>query len=146
MQIHKIKSKTKRTRSIRVGRGGKRGKTSGRGTKGQKSRAGAKLRPEMRDIIKKIPKLRGRGRNINTPIKEWRTITLASLDKYYKDGEEVSFKTLNEKKLISAVTMRRRGVKIVKTGELSKALNISGVPVTNSVKEIVEKAGGSVKQ
>jgi ribosomal protein L15 len=42
-----------------VGRGGTRGKQSGRGGKGQTARSGNKRRPEMRDIIKKIPKLRG---------------------------------------------------------------------------------------
>ena len=47
----------------RVGRGqsSTRGKTSGRGTKGQNARAGRKKRPELRDIIKRVPKLRGRG-------------------------------------------------------------------------------------
>jgi ribosomal protein L15 len=42
-----------------VGRGGTRGKQSGRGGKGQTARAGNKRRPQMRDIIKKLPKLRG---------------------------------------------------------------------------------------
>ena len=59
MQTHNIKRKNPNYKSARVGRGGKRGKTSGRGTKGQNARAGRKKRPEMRDIIKKLPKLRG---------------------------------------------------------------------------------------
>lgn len=42
-----------------VGRGGKHAKTSGRGGKGQTARAGNKRRPELRDIIKKLPKQRG---------------------------------------------------------------------------------------
>ena len=42
-----------------VGRGGKHAKTSGRGGKGQTARAGNKRRPELRDIIKKLPKKRG---------------------------------------------------------------------------------------
>ena len=46
-------------KSRRVGRGGKRGKTSGRGGKGQTARSGNKIRPEWRDLIKKIPKRRG---------------------------------------------------------------------------------------
>lgn len=46
-----------------MGRGGKHAKTSGRGTKGQNARAGAKKRPEIRDTIKRFPKLRGRGKN-----------------------------------------------------------------------------------
>lgn len=63
MQFHNLKSKTKRKRSRQVGRGGTRGKTAGRGTKGQNARAGRKKRPELRDIIKRIPKLRGRGKS-----------------------------------------------------------------------------------
>lgn len=46
-----------------MGRGGTRGKTAGRGTKGQNARAGRKKRPELRDFIKHVPKLRGRGRS-----------------------------------------------------------------------------------
>jgi len=63
MQFHNIQSKTKRKRSRQVGRGGTRGKTSGRGTKGQNARAGRKKRPELRDFIKRVPKLRGRGKS-----------------------------------------------------------------------------------
>ncbi|MDP2641825.1 MAG: uL15 family ribosomal protein [bacterium] len=63
MQFHNLKAKSKRKRSRQVGRGGTRGKTAGRGTKGQNARAGHKKRPEMRDIIKRIPKLRGRGKS-----------------------------------------------------------------------------------
>ena len=61
--ITHTKRNTPNKKSRRVGRGGKRGKTSGRGTKGQKARAGRKLRPELRDTIKKIPKMRGHGKN-----------------------------------------------------------------------------------
>jgi len=55
MQIHDLKPKTKQKKSRQIGRGGKRGTTSGRGTKGQSARAGNKKRPELRDIIKKLP-------------------------------------------------------------------------------------------
>ena len=63
MQFHTLKRKTKNKKARQVGRGGTRGKTSGRGTKGQNARAGHKKRPELRDLIKRIPKLRGRGRS-----------------------------------------------------------------------------------
>lgn len=63
MQLHTLKPKTRSRKSQRVGRGGKRGKTAGRGTKGQNARAGRKKRPELRDFIKRFPKLRGRGKN-----------------------------------------------------------------------------------
>jgi large subunit ribosomal protein L15 len=65
MQFHTLKRKTPNKKSKQVGRGGTRGKTSGRGTKGQNARAGRKKRPELRDFIKRVPKLRGRGKNSN---------------------------------------------------------------------------------
>jgi len=63
MQFHNLQARTKRKYARQVGRGGTRGKTAGRGTKGQNARAGRKKRPELRDIIKRIPKLRGRGKS-----------------------------------------------------------------------------------
>jgi ribosomal protein L15 len=59
MQIHNLKRIHKNKRDRIVGRGGKHAKTSGRGGKGQTARAGNKRRPELRDIIKKLPKNRG---------------------------------------------------------------------------------------
>lgn len=59
MQLHQIQSSHKRKTKKRIGRGGKRGTYCGRGMKGQKARAGAKMKPAIRDLIKKIPKLRG---------------------------------------------------------------------------------------
>lgn len=144
MQTHTLKAKTKRTKHVQVGRGGKRGKTSGRGTKGQKARAGAKLRPEMRDIIKKIPKLRGRGKNSNLPVKNTVAVTLAMLDKSFNAGDEVTMITLREKSLITAVEARAKSAKIVATGTLGKKLTISGVPASEGAKKEIEKAGGTI--
>ena len=59
MQIHNLKRQHKNKKDRIVGRGGKHAKTSGRGGKGQTARAGNKRRPELRDIIKKLPKNRG---------------------------------------------------------------------------------------
>jgi len=59
MQLHQIQPLNKRKSKRRVGRGGKRGTYCGRGMKGQRARTGAKVRPEIRDLIKKIPKIRG---------------------------------------------------------------------------------------
>lgn len=59
MQIHNLKREHKNKKDRLVGRGGKHAKTSGRGGKGQTARAGNKRRPELRDIIKKLPKKRG---------------------------------------------------------------------------------------
>ncbi|MES2023783.1 MAG: hypothetical protein V4439_03805 [Patescibacteria group bacterium] len=59
MQTHNLKREHKNKKDRIVGRGGKHAKTSGRGGKGQTARAGNKRRPELRDIIKKLPKNRG---------------------------------------------------------------------------------------
>lgn len=59
MQIHNLKRIHNNKKDRIVGRGGKHAKTSGRGGKGQTARAGNKRRPELRDIIKKLPKNRG---------------------------------------------------------------------------------------
>ncbi len=59
MQIHNLKRIHKNKGDRLVGRGGRRGKTAGRGGKGQTARSGNKRRPELRDIIKRLPKNRG---------------------------------------------------------------------------------------
>ena len=57
MQIHQLKPKYKKKEKKRVGRGGKKGTYCGRGIKGQKARAGRKMQPIIRQILKKYPKL-----------------------------------------------------------------------------------------
>ena len=59
MQLHNLKPSNKSGDTKRIGRGGKRGTFSGRGVKGQRARAGHKIRPGHRDQIQQIPKLRG---------------------------------------------------------------------------------------
>lgn len=59
MQLHELRPLHRGKKRKRVGRGGKRGTYSGRGQKGQKSRAGRRLKPVIREIIKRYPKLRG---------------------------------------------------------------------------------------
>ena len=89
MQLHEIQPKTKRKTKKTVGRGGKRGKTSGRGTKGQKARAGHRIRPAIRDVIKKIPKRRGEGTSRNrfaTPALNLAVINLSELNTVFATG------------------------------------------------------------
>ncbi len=59
MQLHEIQAVHTNKPRKRIGRGGKRGTYSGKGIKGQKSRAGKKIRPAIRDLIQRTPKLRG---------------------------------------------------------------------------------------
>jgi large subunit ribosomal protein L15 len=138
MQLHNLKRTPSHKTKKRVGRGGKRGKTSGRGTKGQKARSGHRIRPEARDIIKKIPKRRGYGKhradsavgNRVLPV----VINLSVLDKHFKDGDTVSPAALLEKGLLR----NRRGVlpkvKILGGGKSIKKFTFKDVTAS-------EKAG-----
>jgi len=125
-----------------VGRGGKRGKTSGRGTKGQKARAGHKIRPELRDFIKRLPKLRGRGKNsFQSFQKEVFPVKLGDLEKSYKDGEKVTPSTLSERGIIRrTISGGSPRVKILSEGDLTKKLIIKGCAISLIAREkIVEK-------
>jgi large subunit ribosomal protein L15 len=136
MQIHNVQRRTPNTFSRQIGRGGKRGKTSGRGHKGQKARAGHKIRPEIRDRIKKIPKLRGyRFASIQSAKA---VINLSALEKRFDDGDVVNPTTLLEKKLIRRSEGTLPIVKILATGKLTKKLSFDGVEFSKSAKEAIE--------
>jgi len=146
MQLHNVKSKTKRKKTVQVGRGGKRGKTSGRGTKGQGARAGRKIRPELRDTIKRLPKLRGLGKNSNKSIQVKPTVVNVTKLMAFKAGEKVSPLILAEKGIISVYKGRLPRVKVLgKTEESIPGVNLVNCEASASVKSLIEKAGGSVK-
>lgn len=148
MQLHELQTHTSRKSKRRIGRGGKRGKTSGKGHKGQKARAGNSMRPEMREIIKKIPKLRGHGKNRARTVNAERVlpvvVNVSALDLVCKSGTQVSPKTLVAMGIIQARRGKAPAVKLLGNGELSKKLTILGCTVSVSAREKIEKAGGSV--
>ena len=145
MQIHQVKRRHKNKPKKLVGRGGKRGTTSGKGTKGQKARSGRKLRPEFRDIIKRIPKLRGRGANLNTSIQDKpETVNLLELE-VFQDGEVVSPRTLFAKGLVRREGGKLPKVKILGGGELTKKLKFENCLFSDDAKLKVEKAGATIK-
>ena len=132
MQIHEIKrTHSNKTKKI-VGRGGRRGKQSGRGGKGQTARAGNKRRPAMRDIIKKYPKLRGRGIHPNKPVSAPnKVINLVDLN-IFENGEVVSPASLVAKGLIDMKMGRFGTIKILGTGKLDKQLKFERVSFSAS--------------
>ncbi len=133
-------------KSTQVGRGGTRGKTSGRGGKGQTARAGNKRRPALRDAIKKIPKLRGRGMNTFKSIQPKPSlITLERLDALTSNGSVITRNSAIEMGLVSKKAGRIPTMKILATGKLTKKISVEGVKVSASAKAAIEAAGGSVK-
>lgn len=148
MQLHELQPNTVRKPKRRVGRGGKRGKTSGRGHKGQKARAGNSMVPQMREIIKKFPKLRGHGKNRARTVNAERTVptvvNVAVLDAVFTQGAEVTPKTLVASGVVSAKRGKLPQVKILGNGELKKKLSVSGCNVSTQARGKIEKAGGTV--
>ncbi len=143
--LHSLKRTTARA-SRRVGRGGKRGKTSGRGTKGQNARSGRKKRPEMRDIIKKLPKRRGygknRGRTVDGTKLDAMAVSIERLETLFDSGSEITVQTLVGKGVIRNRAMTP--VKIVGGGTITKKFTLKGLPVSASARGAIEKAGGVI--
>lgn len=142
MQLNDLKRKTANKASKRVGRGGGRGKTSGRGTKGQKARAGHRIRPDVREKLKKLPKLRGYA--FGSIVQKPAVVNLSALEKLFAAGDTVSPATLLERGAIRGRKGERTAVKLLGTGELTKKLTVVGCALSASARAAVEKAGGTV--
>lgn len=147
MQLHQLQRKTANKGSKRIGRGrgSGKGKTAGRGTKGQNARAGHKKRPEVREQLKKIPKLRGRGiQGLYSFQKRPVVLNISALEAAFAAGDTINPTVLLERGLINARGGKTPMVKILGDGELTKKFTIAGCTVSGSAKEKIEKAGGSV--
>ena len=146
MQLHNIKPVHKLKKKKRIARGGKRGGYSGRGIKGQKSRAGAKIRPAIRDLMMKFPKQRGRAKHaFKSLFFKPGILNLKDIEKKFKDGEIVSPKTLFKKRLISKKKGVLPEVKILGEGEILKKLAFQNILLSKSARAKIEKAKGSIK-
>ena len=138
MQVHELRTKFKTRKEKRVGRGGKRGTTSGRGQKGQKARAGHSLKPAERDLIQRIPKLRGsKNKRKSAPAL---VIAVGEIERFAENGA-LTPAILVAKGFMKKTTDR---VKILDGGECAKAISVSGIPASKTAKEKIEKAGGKV--
>jgi large subunit ribosomal protein L15 len=149
MQLHELKPTTPRKTARRIGRGGKRGKMSGRGHKGQTARAGNSTRPEMREFIKKIPKLRGHGKNRARTVNAERVlpvvINVSALEAAFEAGAKITPSLLVKAGVIMNVRRRAPLVKILGNGILTKKLLVEDCQVSESAKEKIVTAGGTVK-
>ena len=144
MQIHNLKRKHKNKKDRMVGRGGKHAKTSGRGGKGQTARAGNKRRPELRDIIKKLPK--NRGYQFQSFQVKPLLISLDKIALVYPKGGVVNPASLLELKAIKTRKGFLPKVKILNgKGDFNVKIEVSKCSMSAVVKEKILKAGGEVK-
>ena len=142
MQMHELKPKHKRPQKKRIGRGGKRGTYSGRGMKGQKSRAGNRPAPVVRELLKRYPKLKGyrRVRRQRKP----QSVSLAVIERKFSKDEVVSPSALAEKGLVKQRKGAALKVKIVGILELKSALKVQGCILSAGAKKSIEKSGGKI--
>ncbi len=139
MQFHNLKRSPSNRKSKQIGRGGTRGKTAGRGMKGQNARAGNKKRPELRDVIKKLPKLRGRGKNfLKSRFADAVPIKLSVLGDNFEAGAVINHKALLEKGIIETKNGRIPRVKILADKKIEKTFVFEDVKMSASVKKLNE--------
>jgi large subunit ribosomal protein L15 len=152
LNLSNLKPAQAKKAAKRVGRGlgSGKGRYSGRGIKGQKSRAGShKLRAGFEGgqmpLYMRVGKLRGNTSKDAMPVGPFRTrtyhVNLRDLEDRFEDGAEVTPETLIEKGLVRNT---RFDVKVLGGGELTKKLTITVHRASASAREKIEAAGGSL--
>ena len=141
MRLNELKDNSGSRKSrTRVGRGigSGKGKTAGRGHKGQKSRSGVAIKGfegGQMPLHRRLPK-----RGFKAPFSKYNaSLRLSDIEKSGLDS--VTKKTLIDSGLISKLT---RNVKIFMSGSLTRSVKVEDISMSDAVKKIIEKAGGSV--
>ena len=152
LSLSTLKPAQKRRARKRVGRGlgSGKGRYSGRGIKGQKSRSGShQMRPGFEGgqmpIYMRLPKQRGPYSKDAMPMGPHRThtvpVNLRDLERVFDDGAEATLEAMVEKGLIKNT---RTDVKVLGQGELTKKLAVTAHSFSASARGKIEQAGGSV--
>lgn len=133
----------------RVGRGmaSGYGKTAGRGTKGQKARAGSRKQATFQGgqmpILRRFPKF-----GFQNPFhKEYATINLGDIEKFIASGKIDAKKEITMETLMAAKIINREmdGLKILAKGEIKSAINVVADKWSKAAEAAIVKAGGSIK-
>ncbi|WP_236060277.1 50S ribosomal protein L15 [Actinacidiphila acididurans] len=143
IKIHNLRpAPGAKTAKTRVGRGeASKGKTAGRGTKGTKARYQVPERFEggQMPLHMRLPKLKGFKNPFRT---EYQVVNLDKLATLYPEGGEVTVADLVAK----GAVRKNQLVKVLGTGEVSVALQVTVDAVSGSAKEKITAAGGSVTE
>src|SRR5881296_3611499 len=129
-----------RPKRIGQGMGSGHGKTATRGSKGQRSRAGSRLRPGFEGgqmpLHRRLPK---RGFT-NIFKKHWIEVSLEALEKHFSADDEITPEVLHNRGIIKKA---KHDIVVLGNGEISKSLKVSAHRFTKSAREKIEKAGGA---
>jgi len=145
MNLHELqpnKGATKDKKRIGRGIGSGKGKTAGRGYKGQTSRSGDnRVSPYFEGgqtpLHMRVPKVGFR----NPFKKEYAVINLSMIEKHFNDGDEITKETLLSKSLVK----KGKPVKILGMGEVTKKFKVKVDAISSSAKEKIQAAGGTVE-
>jgi large subunit ribosomal protein L15 len=151
LNLSNLKPAQARKDRKRIGRGlgSGKGRYSGRGIKGQKSRSGsAKMRAGFEGgqmpLHMRVGKQRGATSKDAMPIGPFRTLTVpvnvSELERVFADGDTVNVEALVEKRLIKNT---RADVKVLGNGELKKKLSVTAHSFSESAREKITAAGGT---
>ena len=148
MKLHELHDNPGATKSKkRVGRGpgSGKGKTAGRGVKGQKSRSGVAINGYEGGQMPLYQRLPKRGFT-NVGRKQFAVINLGLLQKFIDAGKIDAGAEITETTLVESGLVRRRrdGVRLLAKGELSAKVTLALTGASKAAVEAVEKAGGSV--
>ena len=130
-----------RNKRLGCGESSARGKTSGKGNKGQKARSGSGTRVGFEGgqmpLHRRLPK---RGFT-NIFKKKWIEVSLAALEKAFAENDEVTPEVMHRRGIIKKA---KHDIVVLGNGEVSKSLKVSAHRFTKSAREKIEKAGGAV--
>ncbi len=133
------KNKTRKGRGIAAGKG----KTAGRGTKGQNSRAGGSKGPYFEGgqlpLVRRLPHVRGFKNIYRIP---FQVVNLDSLDTKFEANAQVTPEVLLAQRLVKDT----KRVKVLGRGEITKPLQVSAHSFSDSAKEKIAAAGGTVTE
>ncbi|WP_121067091.1 50S ribosomal protein L15 [Chachezhania antarctica] len=144
-ELHDNPGATKKARRVGRGPGSSKGKTAGRGIKGQKSRSGVAIKGYeggQMPLYQRLPK-----RGFTKPNrKEYSVVNLGLIQKFIDAGKIDAGKPVDEDVLVASGLVRRKrdGVRVLAKGDVTSALTLTVTGASASAVEAVEKAGGTL--
>ncbi|WP_319825780.1 50S ribosomal protein L15 [Thalassovita sp.] len=149
MKLHELRDNAgaaPKKKRVARGPGSGKGKTAGRGIKGQKSRSGVAINGYeggQMPLYQRLPK-----RGFNKPNqKKFAVVNLGLIAKFIEAGKLDAKAAITEDALVASGLVRRKldGIRVLAKGEISTAVNLEVTGASKSAIEAVEKAGGSLK-
>lgn len=145
-ELHDNPGANRKKKRVARGPGSGKGKTAGRGIKGQSSRSGVALagyEGGQMPLYRRLPK-----RGFNKPNrKDWAVTNLGAIDKFITEGKIDAAVEITEDVLVTSGLVRRKldGIRVLAKGEITRAVTISVTGASAPAVEAVAKAGGSLK-